>query len=211
MESQALRPPSESYRQDKESSRKTEVTTRVFHPENPADVVRLGELDVATRDTTVDVTGAEGQISEEDLRGWMEDPMLFAVENQGNVFGFVWFTQDLENPNKTPEVKNFLIQHAYRGRELVEMSHGELPHTPESQIIAGLKASIIRLAGSMGSRLLPVITAYTTDEAEKVLLVKTGFQVLGPVHQYVTRMDDGSLEFIDKPHTLLAFDPQVSR
>lgn len=209
METQGPRPPSKFDRKD-EVSRVTEITIRPFNPENPADVLRLHELDQATRDTTVDVTGAEDQISEEDLSGWMEDPMLFAVESQGSVFGFVWFTQDLENPDNTPEVKNFLIQHAYRGREFVELSHGELPHTPESQVVDGLIASINQLKNGSDGKLLPVITAYTTDEAEKALLVKVGFQVLGPVHQYVAQMDDGSLDFTRKPHTLLAFDPVLT-
>jgi hypothetical protein len=164
METKASLSPSGPDKQGHEISPETEITIRLFNPENPKDILQLHKIDLATRNTTTDVTGAKNQISDEDLRGWMEDPMLFALENKGKVFGSVWFTEDPDNPQETPEVKNFLIQHAYKGRVLVELSHGELPNTPESQVIAGLKASIFRLTDGLGSTLLPVITAYTTDK-----------------------------------------------
>jgi hypothetical protein len=41
--------------------------------------------------------------------------------------------------------------------------------------------------------------------------MQVGFQMLGTIHQYVTRMDDESLDIVDEEHTFLALDPQVPR
>ena len=186
-----------------EATRTSEVIVRLFNPENPSDVLSLHEVDLATRKTTYDVTKAAKEISVEDLKGWMEDEYLFAMEKDVEVFGFAWFTPDDKNPIKTPKVRRLLGK---TSRDPMELSFGTRFRVPVEDTLQGLLQVLVAFKGRYKEGECPIVTAYTNVDAERDVLDLAEFRLLGEVPQYVTENDDGTMEIIHEPHLLYYLD-----
>lgn len=180
-----------------------EISIRHFNPEDIQDLADLHDIDLDTRDSTVDVTGAESAISPEDLREWMQDPLLLAMDQKGRAFGFAWVTEDTN-------IRYAPIQHTLSAignfpvHNIMEYSHGELKRTRKETIQKGLERSLSKYASTMEAP--PVLTAYTTDSLEGEFLQAIGFRPLGTVPAYYGKMDDGKVELVNEPHLLFAID-----
>jgi hypothetical protein len=186
-----------------ETTHTLEVSIRPFDPENPSDVLQLHEIDLATRTTTVDVTKDDTEISVEDLKGWMEDEYLFAMEKDVEVFGFVWFTPDDKNSNMTLKVRRLLGKTSLTPMEL---SFGTVTGVPIEDTLAGLFQALATFKGKFNEGKCPLVTVYTNDDVERDILDLAEFRLLGEIPQYIAENDDGTLEIDDEPHFLYYLD-----
>lgn len=182
-----------------------EVSVRHFNPESQRDRTSLHQIDLATRDSTVDVSGGEDEIPHDVLIGWMRDPGLFAIDNKEVTFGFVWFTGDT-NVEYGRKVNQLLKERDWKGREVREFNNGELDETPEQDAISGWKKSIEQYKKENPSSRSTILTAYTSDEKQGELFRKAGFRLIGTVFRYRAKMDDGTVDVINQKHLVFALD-----
>lgn len=190
----------------REALQTSEVKVRHFNPESIEDLADLHDIDLDTRGSTVDVTGAPDEISPEDLREWMKDPTLYAVDKGGRAIGFVWFTSDT-NREKGRKVNKLLLEAGWEGKPYVmEFNNGELKNVPE-EAIKGWQLALKTYAESFNeNEQKPVITAYTTNTVEGERFEKAGFESIGTVSRYYAGMDDGTVEITEKLHYVYALD-----
>jgi len=189
-----------------ENPRNTEIDFRHFIPENSRDVAALHAIDLDTRDTTVDVTRAQGAITTEDLEDWMRDPSLYAVIKNGQPFGFVWFTEDT-NIEHSQTVRELLVHAGMEAEESMvqEFNNGERGGIQESDVLEGWRLVLTNLRSThMGDERKLIVTAYTSDDAEGIRFEMAGFKHIGNTPRYYAKMDDGSVDIIEQLHRVYA-------